>query len=130
MLTKANQKVMMTNTTYDFGKKLVQVILPATSALYFGLAQIWGLPAAEEVVGTIAIITTFLGVILGVSNRQYETSGAAYDGRMVVAEPEDGPQVFSLELDGDPADLVSRDSIRFKIDPHQGDGIPVIDDSL
>lgn len=115
MLTKANQKVMMTDTTYNVSKKLVQVILPAISALYFGLAQIWGLPAAEEVVGTFAVITTFLGVVLGVSTRQYEASGSAYDGQMVVTNPEGGPKVFSLELDGDPEDIASKDSIRFKV---------------
>lgn len=118
MLTNTDNHFMLSDKAYNIGKRLVQIILPACASLYYGLALIWGLPAAEEVLGTIAVITTFLGVSLGISTRQYEASDAAYDGRMIVVEPEDGPKVFSLELDGDPADIVNRDSIRFKIDPH------------
>ncbi len=41
-------------------------------ALYFALAQIWGLPYGEEIVGTITAIDCFLGAILGISNVQYK----------------------------------------------------------
>ena len=106
---------MLSDKTYDFVKRLVQIILPAFSALYFGLAQIWGLPAAEEVVGTIALLTTFLGVVLGISTSTYKSSGAAYDGRVLVTIPEDGPKQFMLELNGDPEELENRESITFKV---------------
>ena len=39
--------------------------------LYFALAGIWGLPCAEEIVGTITAVDTFLGVILGISTHNY-----------------------------------------------------------
>lgn len=122
MLRTENNRKMLTNTTYDVGKQVVQVFLPATSALYFGLASIWGLPAAEEVVGTLAVITTFLGVCLGVSSRQYEVSGAAYDGDMTVVQAGDGHPIYSLQLSDDPANLPDKDSIRFKIRPR---GVPL-----
>jgi hypothetical protein len=35
------------------------------------LAGIWGFPYAEEIVGTITAIDTFLGVLLGISSAQY-----------------------------------------------------------
>lgn len=128
MLTHTENHLMLSEKSYNIAKKLVQIILPACASLYYGLAIIWGLPAAEEVLGTIAVITTFLGVILGVSTRQYEASGAGYDGRMVVVEPEDGRKIFSLELDGDPEDIVNRDSIRFKVDPHKAENMPSSED--
>lgn len=61
----------MSNKTYDVLKWIAQYLLPATSTLYFALASIWEFPLGEQVVGTIAAIDTFLGVILGVSTVQY-----------------------------------------------------------
>jgi hypothetical protein len=106
---------MLDDKTYNIGKKLVQVILPAFSSLYFGLASIWGLPAAEQVVGTLAVLATFIGVVLGISTKHYEESGAAYDGQIVVSEVEGGSKVFSLELDGDPMELESKKDVTFKV---------------
>lgn len=56
---------------YDVLKFIAQVLLPALGTLYFTLAQIWGLPYAEQIVGTIAAIDTFLGIILGISTSSY-----------------------------------------------------------
>lgn len=61
----------MTNKTYDVLKWIAQYLLPALGTLYFALAGIWGLPCGEQVVGTIAAVDTFLGVILGISSAQY-----------------------------------------------------------
>ena len=61
----------MSNKVYNTLKWVVMIVLPAISTLYFALSGIWGFPYAEEVVGTIAAITTFLGAILGISNVQY-----------------------------------------------------------
>ena len=61
----------MTNKTYDVLKFFAQIILPAAGTLYFALANIWGLPLGEEVVGTITAVDAFLGAILGISTAQY-----------------------------------------------------------
>ena len=61
----------MSNKTYDICKWIAQILLPALATLYFGLSQIWGLPYAEEVVGTVSVIDAFLGVILGISTANY-----------------------------------------------------------
>lgn len=47
------------------------VVLPAIGTLYFALAGIWGFPFAEEIVGTITAVDTFLGVLLGITSAQY-----------------------------------------------------------
>lgn len=62
----------MNNKVYDVLKWIAQIVLPALGALYFALAQIWGLPYGEEIVGTITAIDCFLGAILGISNIQYK----------------------------------------------------------
>ena len=61
----------MSNKTYDILKYVALIVLPASETLYFALAQIWGLPYCEEVVGTIAAVDTFLGALLGISSIQY-----------------------------------------------------------
>lgn len=61
----------MSNKVYDVLKWIAQILLPALGALYFALASIWGLPYGEEIVGTITAVDAFLGVILGISSKQY-----------------------------------------------------------
>ncbi len=119
MVTIINNKIILTDTAYNVGKKLVLVIIPGLSSLYFGLGYIWDLPSVEQVIGTLAIVATLFGIFLNISSRQYEASGAAYDGQMIVVIPEDGPKLFSLQLDGDPEELEYKDSITFKIGPRE-----------
>ena len=92
----------------------VEILLPAISTLYFTLAQIWGFPNPEKVVGSIAAITTFLGLILRGARRSYNNSDAKYDGHLNVIE-EDGKKVFSLDLMSDPEKLADKKDILFKV---------------
>lgn len=65
----------LSNSNYDFLKWVAQILLPAFATLYFALAQIWGLPYAEQVVGTITAIDAFLGALLGISTHFYNKDG-------------------------------------------------------
>lgn len=67
----------MSNTTYDRLKFIAQVVLPAAGTLYAALAGIWGLPYAEQIVGTIVAVDTFLGVLLKISTNQYNKAISA-----------------------------------------------------
>jgi hypothetical protein len=57
---------------YDILKWVALVGLPALTALWLTLANIWGFPYAEAIGATMAAITTFLGAILGISSIQYQ----------------------------------------------------------
>ena len=61
----------LTNKAYDILVYITRYVLPGLGTLYFALAQIWGLPYGEQIVGTIAAIDTFLGVLLGRSSYNY-----------------------------------------------------------
>lgn len=65
----------MSNKLYDILKFVAQIILPSVATLYFALAQIWGFPYAEQIVGTITAIDAFLGAILGISTSMYKKNG-------------------------------------------------------
>ena len=62
----------LSNKVYDVLKYITQIGLPATGTLYFALSGIWNLPYAEQVVGTITAVVTFLGVLLGISSANYK----------------------------------------------------------
>lgn len=115
LLQTVNGRTMFTDGVYKVGKKLVLVVIPAFSTLYFTLGNIWDLPAVEQVVGTCAAIATFLGVCLGLSSVQFDQSGAAHDGRVVVTTDETGKKLFSLELNGDPENLDQKEALSFKV---------------
>ena len=64
----------MNNKTYDILKYIAQIVLPALGTLYFALAQIWGFPYGEAVVGTITAVDAFLGAVLKISTDKYNDS--------------------------------------------------------
>lgn len=61
----------MSNKLYDILAIIGRLILPALGTLYFALARIWNLPLAEEIVGSIAAVTTFLNTVLKVQSNAY-----------------------------------------------------------
>lgn len=106
---------ILSDKLYNGAKKLVQVILPAIGALYFSLSDIWDLPYALQVVGTITCVTTFLGVCLGISSKAYNALGAGGVGSIVVRENEDGVKTYSLELTSDPEEIDTKSEVTFKV---------------
>lgn len=107
---------ILSDKMYTRGKKLVQVILPAISALYFGLATIWGFPEPDKVVGTIACVQLFLGVCLGISNKTYNAMGGSDVGKLMVSYDEAGKINYLLEVKGDPIDIQTKDQVTFKVE--------------
>lgn len=107
--------LMFSPKMYDFLKRMVQVIIPGASTAYFALAEIWDLPGAEKVTGTLAVVATFIGVVIGISASTYEKLGKGYDGDVVISTTEEGKKLFALEIDGDPLELEQQGSIRFRV---------------
>jgi Putative phage holin Dp-1 len=105
--------VLLNDGTYKVLKSLAMIWLPALASLYFGLAQIWHLPKAEEIVGSITLLDTFLGVVLGISSKSYNQSDARFDGEFAVENNEDGSQLRLKNVDTDA--LVSKDQLTFKL---------------
>ena len=67
-------KPFLSDDVYKVVRRLVEYVLPATGTFYFALASIWGLPYAEQVVGTIAAVTVFLAAVVGINRNAYENS--------------------------------------------------------
>lgn len=99
------------NKIYDVLKWVSMCVLPGLGTLYFALTQIWGLPYGTEVVGTIAAINTFLGVLIGVSSTTYPG-----DGTLKVDTSDPSKDVYNLNLDIPIEDLSSKKTVTFKVD--------------
>lgn len=66
---------MLTNKQYDLYKKLVTVVAPALITLITGLGALYKFDSTA-ITGTLALITTFVGTVLGISSKKYnENSG-------------------------------------------------------
>ena len=105
---------------YDRMKFITQVGLPALGTLYFALAGIWGLPAAEQVVGTIVAVDTFLGVVLLISTNNYNAQNS-----MGTIDINDigGRMVYTLNLNDDPEHLGDKETVSFRVNRPQGPDI-------
>ena len=67
----------ISNKLYDLLKFIAQIVLPALGTFYFAIASIWGLPYAEQIVGTITAVDALLGALLGISTMQYKKENNA-----------------------------------------------------
>lgn len=97
---------------YDVLKFVALILLPALGTLYFTLAGVWGLPKAQEVVNTIVAVDTFLGVVLQLSNAKYSSKKV---GNIKMSETDES-SLYTLELEGDPAEIAEHDEVRFSVD--------------
>lgn len=100
------------NKVYDVLKWVAQIVLPGIGALYFGLASIWGFPYAEQVVGSITVIDTFLGAILGISTMTYEG-----DGTLEIDTSDPVKDTYRLNVSTALETLPTKKTITLKVDP-------------
>jgi len=107
--------VKFTGKTYDVLKFIAQVGLPAAGTLYFTLAGLWHLPSAQEVVGSVVAVDTFLGVVLHLSTQAYNNSSDKYDGALTMTPNDDGTAIGlkGIDLEG----IASKSEITLKVIP-------------
>lgn len=105
----------LNNKVYDALKWIVMIVLPAISALYFGLAKIWGFPYAAEVVGTIAVVQTFLGALIGVSTKSYEGDGELLIDASRVESG--GKAIYRFDFDMEPTQVKDKHYYVLKVTP-------------
>jgi Putative phage holin Dp-1 len=114
--TTPDNKPWISNRTYDALKNVTQLWLPAFGTLYLTSASMWEfLSKPNEVAATCLALSTFFGVVLRISNNKYVSKGIGQVGAIVVTQPTPDSLSYSLELDGDPADLKDMDKVTFRV---------------
>lgn len=105
----------MSKVLYHRLQFVAQILLPVVGTLYFALAEFWGLPAAEQVVGTIVSVDALLGMLLHISTSRYQSASNGTVGGDIIVKELDDKKIFSLELNDDPELLETRDEVTFRI---------------
>lgn len=108
---------IITGKPYEVIKWFVLIVLPAFSAAYFALGNQFGWPNTEQVIGTLAVVTTFLGTILGISSSNYNRSDAKFDGAINMEPSAVEPEkwVYNLDLNDDVATIADKSQLVFKV---------------
>lgn len=104
----------LSNSVYDKLKFVALVVLPAMGAAYFSLANLWDLPNAEQVVGTITIIDTLLGGVLKLSSTRYRNGPEVIDGDLVVRKLGDTTQMLLVANKG-VEKISGKTSVNFRV---------------
>lgn len=89
----------LNDRVYDILKWVAQTGLPSVATAYFLLGQLWFWPMLTQVLGTLTIIDTVLGIWLGLSAMSYNKQGA--DGVFSVDTSDPKEAVFSMSINGD-----------------------------
>ena len=71
--------MILSNNLYNVLKWIATIGLPALSTLCFTIGSIWGWSFTEQIIGSIAAVDMFLGVVLGISTAQYNKSKSPTD---------------------------------------------------
>lgn len=108
------------NKTYDTLKLIALVWLPALVALYTGVATLWGLGHIPQVAGTISVVDTFLGVVLGVSSSNYMPKT---DGSLEVDSSNIGAARLVFETSVE--DMAAKKFITLQVTPMASSTLPV-----
>lgn len=100
--------MVFNNKVYDVLKWVAMYFLPALGTLYFGIASVWGLPYAEQILGTISAVDAFLGVVLGISSACYQGQGK------LIVNPEGKDD--EIEMEPEYYDLADGDKVVLKVE--------------
>lgn len=72
--TEGSSFLAISGNTYEVLKWVTLILLPALGTLYLTVSKFWGFPYGQEIVGTIAAVTAFVGLLLGISSAQLKRS--------------------------------------------------------
>lgn len=80
----------MTNKAFDVVRFLSEVALSALGALYYALAEIWGLPYGDAILATCAALSTFLGIFTEWQRIRYNKKGEENAENLPISVKSDG----------------------------------------
>lgn len=109
---------ILNSKAYAFLKWMTMVVLPATGSGYFALSEIYNWTNGTQVLGTITVVSTFLGLVLGVSTKNFNASDEPYDGEVKVKwDPVTDKTIYSLELNENVGieDIAGMKQVVFKV---------------
>lgn len=108
-------KFQLSSAQYDALKWIAQIFLPALGALYFTIAAIWGLPFAEQIVGSITAVDAFLGILLGISTKSYWANTDNKAGILHIDTSDPSADKYLFEAHTPLSTLASKSAVTFRV---------------
>lgn len=108
--------VQLSNGSYDVLRRIVEKVLPGIGVLYTAFAVLWHWGYTTEVVGSLAALAVFGGLLLSLARSGYqptESATDAYDGALVKDEAS-GTYRLQLLDTTNAEDLINKKTITFK----------------
>lgn len=119
-----NSGLVLSDRSYDVLRQIVEKVFPGFGVFYTVVAPFWGWGHVTEVVGTLAALAVFCGILLSLARNGYTpasqipTDGSppgGYDGQVVSDVNEAGEPVLRLQLDTSAAEnILNKQQIVFK----------------
>jgi hypothetical protein len=103
----------MSDDLYRMLRFIALIALPGVGAAYFSLSGIWGLPEPDKVVGSITVISTFLGLLVRQARVSYENDDKRFDGSVNVTNNGDDTSDVNIQLD--PKAIIDKDEVVVKV---------------
>lgn len=117
----------ISDSTYEFFRNNVELVLPGLAVLYVTVAGVWGLPFGDQVSQTINAIALFLGILIKVNRARVEkiVTAVKQEEAVVAAEKQVGAIVVhngpdeglaTLALDVPMEDVKRKDEITLRVE--------------
>lgn len=107
----------LSGATYNKLKWFVTIVMPALTTLYLALDSLWNFEYTHQTAGTMTAVTAFLGVILGISTKNYNNDDSRYFGEIHVAGTDEGAQISHQVFNEDPTGqtIADKKEVTFKV---------------
>lgn len=67
------------NKVYDVLKWIALIAIPAFNVAYSTLAPLWGLEYVAQITGTLNVVATLIGTLIGISTAKFNKDKAQSD---------------------------------------------------
>lgn len=109
-----DKQPLLSNKAYDIAKNFAVLYIPAAITAYVGIDAIVDIGPAPEVAAIGAVVLTFLGSVLKISDKTYNESDAKFDGT-IVADPNGQEGLYPIQIPLSQAELAGKSEITLKV---------------
>ena len=110
---------MLSNKVYSALKFVSLVFLPALATLVLGLGELYDWSFTSQAVGTITLLDAFLGSMLQLSTKKYNSEDRNFDGFLDAEGRDEDTGIPNLKLvvTKPPEEMLDRKVVRLKVGP-------------
>lgn len=119
-MSNKDNPLSIPNNTYDKLKGFTMYVMPGVVTLWLTIGTIWAFPYTTEIGATLTALTTFAGILVGVTKAQYNKEPADTDGDLLLDIQEDGSQSLTVALEKPPEEFRDKELVMFRVVADKG----------